>query len=427
MNTILIYTQWNISKKICFRFFFIFFGLLIIPFPLDIIPFIETVAEAYSNLWESLVVWFGKNILRLDHAISTVPSGSGDTTYDYVRSLIILIVAILGSLIWWVLDRKHKHHNKLLFWFIILLRYYLGYCMLSYGLGKVFKLQFPGLYLSRLLQPYGESSPMGLAWTFFGFSNGYNIYIGGAEALAGLLLFFKRTTTIGALISICVISNIVMLNFCYDIPVKLWSTQLLLMAFFLTACDFRRIKNFILNRSVPPSEFMHPYKSRKWKTGMLIVKTLLIGYVLVTEIYDGIKRKKQWGDDVPKPTLYGVYEAETFLRNNDTILPLITDSTRWRRMIIQWEGYATVKLMNDSTKVYEFNSDTINRTVSMHLIRDTVNKYVMYYEQPAKNRLILKGKLHDDSLTIFMNRFDEAKFRLINRGFHWITEKPYNK
>lgn len=419
--------NWSFSQKVFFRFFFLFFGLLIIPFPLGIIPFVKVVAELYSDVWESLVVWFGKNVLQLGYEINTAPTGSSDTTYKYVRSLIMLLVAVFGSLIWSVLDRKNKHHEKLLFWFLIILRYYLAYNLLVYGLGKVFKLQFPGLYLSRLLQPYGESSPMGFAWTFFGYSNAYNIYIGSAEALAGLLLFFRRTTTLGALLSICVISNIVMLNFCYDIPVKLWSSQLLLMAFFLIAIDFRRINNFILNKPVPPSEFMHPYQSKKWKTGMLIIKILLIGYILITEVYSGIERKKQWGDDAPKPALYGIYEVATFVRNNDTILPLITDSNRWRRLIIQWEGYATVKLMNDSVKVYEFNPDTINKTVTINPMRDTINKSLMRYEQPEKDKLILKGKLMNDSLIIDMNRFDETKFPLINRGFHWITEKPYHK
>jgi hypothetical protein len=39
----------------------------------------------------------------------------------------------------------------------------------------------------RLLKPYGESSPMGLLWTFMGYSTGYNLFTGGAEALGGLL------------------------------------------------------------------------------------------------------------------------------------------------------------------------------------------------------------------------------------------------
>ncbi|MFY9224894.1 MAG: hypothetical protein WAQ98_19635, partial [Blastocatellia bacterium] len=71
--------------------------------------------------------------------------------------------------------------------------------------------------LDRLIQPFGDASPMGLAWTFMGASYSYNFFAGMGEMLAGFLLIFPQTATLGALVAIGVISNIVMLNFSYDI------------------------------------------------------------------------------------------------------------------------------------------------------------------------------------------------------------------
>src|SRR5947199_1204250 len=105
--------------------------------------------------------------------------------------------------------------------------------MLSFGAYKVIKSQFPAPSLDRLLEPYGDSSPMGLLWTFMGASKAYTIFGGFAEMLGGALLTVRRTTLLGALVCIGVITNIVMLNFSYDVPVKLYSTHLLLMAIFL--------------------------------------------------------------------------------------------------------------------------------------------------------------------------------------------------
>jgi hypothetical protein len=48
--------------------------------------------------------------------------------------------------------------------------------------------------------------------------------------VGGALLLFRRTTTAGALVLIAVLTNIVTLNFSCDVPVKLFSSHLLLMA-----------------------------------------------------------------------------------------------------------------------------------------------------------------------------------------------------
>jgi hypothetical protein len=41
---------------------------------------------------------------------------------------------------------------------------------------------------------------MGILWTFMAASTGYTIFAGLAEAVAGLLLLFRRTSTLGALL-----------------------------------------------------------------------------------------------------------------------------------------------------------------------------------------------------------------------------------
>ncbi len=85
---------------------------------------------------------------------------------------------------------------------------------------------------------------MGLAWSFLGFSQGYNYVMGGAEILSGILLLFRRTTVLGALVTVGVAGNIMAINYCYDVPVKLLSTALVIMALFLLGKDIRRLFNF---------------------------------------------------------------------------------------------------------------------------------------------------------------------------------------
>src|SRR5204863_6312660 len=103
-------------------------------------------------------------------------------------------------------------------------------------------------------QTFGEASPMGLLWTFMGSSTSYTVFSGLAEVIGGLLLMARRTTLLGALVCIGVMVNVVMLNFSYDVPVKLYSSHLLAMAFFLLLPDLRRLTNvLVLNRPAEPA------------------------------------------------------------------------------------------------------------------------------------------------------------------------------
>ena len=65
--------------------------------------------------------------------------------------------------------------------------------------------------------------------------------------MGGTLRYFRRTTTLGALIVAFVMTNVVMLNFCYDVPVKLFSLHILAFALFLVAPDAKRLVTFFLS------------------------------------------------------------------------------------------------------------------------------------------------------------------------------------
>jgi hypothetical protein len=40
---------------------------------------------------------------------------------------------------------------------------------------------------------------------------------------------------------------------------------------------------------------------------------------------------------------------------------------------------------------------------------------------------VLAGRLGSDSLVLRLRRIDENRFLLMNRGFHWIQEQPFNR
>src|SRR5262249_21326568 len=144
-----------------------------------------------------------------------------------------LLLAAAGTLLWSLLDRKRPQYRRLHEWLRVYVRFYVATTLITYGVVKVIKSQFPYPDGDRLLVPYGESSPMRLLWTFMGASEGYNWFTGAGEMLGGLLLCTRRATLLGALVSCGVMLHVAALNFCYDVPVKLFSTHLVLMSVFL--------------------------------------------------------------------------------------------------------------------------------------------------------------------------------------------------
>src|SRR5262249_27632670 len=191
------------------------------------------VTGKYVQMWHAIEVWVGKHVLHLSYPITVFQNGSGDTTSDYVQVLCFLVLCAAAALIWSVLDRKRTEYRKLSEWLRLYVRIVLGATLLSYGASKVIKTQFPPLFLSTLVEPYGESSPMGLLWSFMEYSAPYTVFTGAVEMLAGILLFVPRTSMLGALLGLAAMGNVFMLNMSYDVPVKLYSFHLALMSAFL--------------------------------------------------------------------------------------------------------------------------------------------------------------------------------------------------
>src|ERR1700743_1797859 len=165
-------SPWTASQRLLFPFLVAWFLLYIFFNPNGILPGVDEAFNFYITPFHRLIPWIAAHILHLSKPVTVFTNGSGDTTYDFLIILLIFVLSVLVCAIWTLLDRKRRSYTILYYWVVTILRYYLGIMLLTYGFAKVFKLQFPSADLHRLLEPYGESSPMGLAWTYMGYSTG---------------------------------------------------------------------------------------------------------------------------------------------------------------------------------------------------------------------------------------------------------------
>jgi hypothetical protein len=425
---------WSLARRIAFRFACVYFVLYSFPQPLNalfgasFLPSWATYPWGKLSGWydsgsTAFFIWVGKHCFGVQ--IEVVPTGSGDTMLAYVQLPTMLVLALVGTLVWSLLARRTTEHVRAYDRLRVFLRYVVAVTMLGYGLYKVFPLQFGTPRLDRLMEPYGESSPMGILWTFMAASVPYTFFGGFMEALGGVLLFWRRTTTLGALIAIAVMSNVVMLNFCYDVPVKLYSAHILLMSAYLVLPDVHRLWNVLLaNRPTAPLELGPPPTTPFWSIARRVGKYVFVLSALASQIVTCM-RDSRMSDN--KHALYGLYEVEDFSRNGTSEEAALANKTRWRSLTVNEYGGVWVRNMDDSKRFLRATVNEETKAITFTAPQGQGTPQTLACAKPDDEHLVLEGKLGDDALVVKLKKLPLPQFQLVTRGFHWIQEFPYNR
>jgi len=423
--------SWAPATRIAFRFCFLYFGLYvlmtqmlagILPTPKFRVPVL-----AEKPPMRPLVLWVGNQLLGVKPTVH--PTGSGDTLFDWTYAFTGLLLAMIGTVVWSLAARRTASHPRLYKWFRLFIRVALGTTMFSYGFAKVFPLQMPTVFLSRLLEPYGDFSPMGVIWYSIGAAPGYERFIGSAEVLGGLLLLLPWTSLIGALVTLGVTFGVFMVNMLYDVPVKLFAFHLVLMSIFLIAPDARRLINwFILNRPVVPDSAPRYGPSVKSHRGWLIAQLVFTAWALGLEVYNSTQGWNQYGPGAPKSPLYGIWDVDSMSINGEARPPLTTDPLRYSHVVFQaLNGPSSFQKMNQKFDRFMVTIDTVKHTLTLGKGADTPWKPVLAYERPSPTRLTFEGDVDGKRVRMAMTQHDLNNFMLISRGFHWVQEFPVNR
>src|SRR5271169_4479326 len=270
----------SLVSRVAFRFCFAYFGMYCLATQIfgNLFPIPKVEVPDPGTLWpmRQIVLWTAAHIFHAKVPLLYTDTGSGDRTFDWVLAFCLLVLAVLATVIWSVLDRQPENYVTLHKWFRLFIRFALASQLIVYGMNKAIPLQMPFPYLARFLQAFRDFSPMGVLWTSIGASPGYEIFAGCAEMLGGILLIFPRTTMLGALVALADMIQVFMLNMTYDVPVKLFSFHLILMALFLLAPECQRLADFLFcNRTVGPSTQPPLFSTRRANRIALAAQILL--------------------------------------------------------------------------------------------------------------------------------------------------------
>src|SRR5215510_11296709 len=104
-------TFWALSRRIAFRFCFVYFGtyLLLTQMGTLLIPgIVPPDAPGLESLWPArqIISWTAVRVFHVSYTLVVEGSGSGDKTFDWVEVFCILVLSFVATIIWSVIDRR---------------------------------------------------------------------------------------------------------------------------------------------------------------------------------------------------------------------------------------------------------------------------------------------------------------------------------
>lgn len=414
---------WPLWRKLLFRFFCIYIILYMSPWTwLDSLPVFDTIAE-YYGIGEDWLVNLGNQYLFHVKDVLVPMGGSGDTSYGYAQLCLFLTLASVGTLLWTLLD-KRRNYAVGYYWLLVAVRYFVALNALSYGIYKLFGQQMSFPSLSALATPLGDFLPMRFSWHFIGYSAPYQFFSGAVEVVAGLLLLFRRTSTLGAFVAASVFLNVVMMNLSYDIPVKIFSIHLFLMSNFLLIGDAKRLLNFfIFNKPTQPAvPITLPVRwMRNTRIALKVAFILLFGAIPCYEIYSSLDSPDVQAAMKKKTLTTGVFEVERFEAP-------VADSLRWKDVIFETNRTGSIQTADTLLRqryhrgYFNYTLDSATHSIAFKKsMNDSIPLFTMQYTMPDSNHIVLRGKIRSDSAVIALKR-QNRHFQLAERQFHWLSE-----
>ncbi len=426
---------WPLPVRVAFRFAFIYFIFAFFSAILQLVPLLGMLGYLHDQAVQPFYVWIGKLVFGVE--ITVFPNGSGDTTYNWVQFASHLVFAAVATAAWSAVDRRRPSYPWLKDGLWIAMRFVLASAMFGYGINKVFGLQFPEPGLQRLLQDYGDSSPMGLLWTFMGASQPYTMFAGWMETIGGLLLCFRRTQLVGALWTAGVMANVFALNMFYDVPVKIYSFHLLVLAMVIAAPDMQRLARlFLLNRPVPRADLRGPWTNRTMRRVAFGVKLAWVGFTVPFMFWQMSEMRYPYGALAPRGELDGTWEVREFRRDGVELPPIITDAARWRYLTLidrpEWkQGIVTHMKGVNERWILEVKDGALEfRDMTVAAGEDPAKAPLvgtLAFTREGEKAMRLSGEVAGTKIDAVCERLDAKDFLLMNRGFHWVNEFPFNR
>jgi uncharacterized membrane protein YphA (DoxX/SURF4 family) len=325
---------------------------------------------------------------------------SSDSKSMYLLALLLLILSTISTI--FLHAFKFRLSKKAYHWIRVIIRYYIAYQLLHYGFNKLFKWQFfmpePNIAYSRI----GDVSKGLLFWSVVGSSYWFTVIVGGLEIVAGLLLLFRRTLNLGIMTAFVIFTFIVLINFSFDISVKLFSTILLFFTVSLIRPDWQLIRAWFFETLSPVT--IHRKDDSEFYNGKFSTYAVTKTFVVLALIIDSLwiyGKTGNWNDDnQSRPVLHGAYSV------------IVNDVNDWKSVYVNRKGYLIAEPNTGLKRDYKLYYDKQNKHILLKRHDDSLSfkysateKHLLLTGIEAKHPIVLKRMAYD-SLPLFNDSFD---------------------
>lgn len=427
--------KWEGNEKIIFRFLFIFFLLQAVP--LDWKYYAHLFTVHWSDLHYRDIFYISRYTPQFLSGSYVKGAWGLATLADWI---FIFGLSLAGTVIWSFKDKKSEQYSVLYYWLRVILRYRLAIGIIGYGFIKFFPLQAPYPSISNLNTSYGELTDWKLFSMSLGIVPGYESFLGAVEILAGLLLLFRRTATIGALIILVFTGNVFISNLAYQGGEHLYSFSLVTFALFILSFDAVRIYNLIsLEKPTAPNQFKLILTGQQQIVRLVLKSAVVLFFVFLYgfKTYSGFHQDPyQFPKAKGIKQASGIYNVSEFRINNKILPYSATDPVRWKDVV--FEKWATISIRsnrpviidsadheeiaaNDKDRNYElagsaerhyysYTADTLHHK----LFLQNKNKHYrgekleLSYSRPDNTTIVLSGiDQHRDSIYAVLHKTDK--------------------
>jgi len=420
--------RWSLAKKVAFRFSFCYLMLYIfgngnvtIFNLLQNFPAVDGwIANGLFSPLASLTQWWAVKTLHLAGIAATWHhDGSGDTLLNWLLCVTFLAIATVATAVWSALDRRRANYVGLYGWLRFLLRLNISLGMLQYGFYKVFPIQMQPPNLAVLNETVGNMSPMTMLWTLLGLSPWYERVCGAAEVLGGVLILFRPTALVGALISAFVMTNVVLYNFFFDVPVKLYALHLLAMACFVVLPDVRSMWDFfVMKRAARLVGVWVPPVSRR---AMLAIESFLLVWAVGSYVKHEGDRYHAYLAGVRPAPIVGLWELDAGSQT-----PMTFSGVGWNEISIDHLTRGMARSTDGQLWRMYLTYDERKRTLGM-VSRGGSGAVKYTWAAPDKDHLVLTATGKSPASFAFHRVPTPASYPLLTRGFHLVSEWGYER
>lgn len=333
-----------------------------------------------------------------------------DSYWTYSKLLTFFILALVLAAIWTFAD-KGQRSRKLFIYMHAFSRYYLFVGMFIYGIYKIFGNQ---LIISphQFFQPMDFYRPQLVIWTAMAASKAYPVFGGIMEVLAAILLLFRRTATLGALIALSLLINVLVLDIGFDTPVKVFVFHLLFFNLIILWPNIKILyRLFILKESETLSIVAPVVDQGKFKLPVYILKAMFIGIIIIPRIVSNINVNHKAKHN-PYKNLIGIHEMDTtFGLGTDVSMKSILPK-KWKKFSIEQRNLFYTQLSDGTVSEYHLEADTVKKNL-LFISFDSLNRGNLTYHQIDSVHWLFEGTENGDSLRFVTRQIDIFKHPLL--------------